>query len=241
MQNALSDRSNTVQWQHPDHPILCSFKDRKFNYSKGAKTQQLLETLNEAAQLSGIGKSLVTHDIRRGSAADAANLRPTRNIDNAALALGHRPSTTYRGTTVKYVRHNNKSKLAGRVQVEPTDNFGLQPVDVRAVDANEKKRKVSLTDIDEYLQRPENAHLTRLKTPRHAAGRAINKIRSQEAADRLRSIHAASRQSALLFPLPLPPAPKSFKNGSYSTKVIWYHDWTRSERVCRSQDIQRGV
>jgi predicted small metal-binding protein len=177
VQNALSHSRNLIQWQYPDRPILCSLALRKFDYSKGAKTQQLLETLNEAATLSGISRRLVTHDIRRGAAADAVQIRPTRTMELAAQALGHTSSSAARGITAKYAGHNTKSTLSDRLHLDSSDSFGLDPVDVRT-STIQKKRKALPAEIDEYLQRPENAHLKKLKAPRHAATRAINKLKS---------------------------------------------------------------
>ncbi|CAO2652010.1 Nn.00g002930.m01.CDS01 [Neocucurbitaria sp. VM-36] len=168
VQQALARRDNLVQWKYPERPLLCALTARKFDYDKGAQTQQLLETLNEAAILSGISQRLVTHDIRRGAAADAAQLRPSRNMVLAAEALDH--------TNAAVARESRRNI------------FGLQTIDARRTGASQKKRKVARAEIDDYLARPENAHLNKLKAPRHAATRAINKHKSESFANEL--LHA---------------------------------------------------
>ncbi|EAT82046.1 hypothetical protein SNOG_10652 [Parastagonospora nodorum SN15] len=177
VQEALTQRDGVFRWKYPERPVLCALKHRKFQYDKGASTQLLRETLNEAAQLSGITQRLVTHDIRRGAALEASQLPPRRNMEGAAEALGHSNFALMSGVTAKYVGHNTRSTLADRISVYANNDFGLAVAEDR-IETTLNKRKVSSNDIDDYLAQPENTHLKKLKVPRHAATRALIKQRS---------------------------------------------------------------
>jgi hypothetical protein len=89
VEKALSHPRQLIQWKHPERPVICSLAAKRLNYDKGAKTSQLLQVLNEAGRLSGVSQRLVTHDIRRGAAADAVRTRSQISIDNAARAMDH--------------------------------------------------------------------------------------------------------------------------------------------------------
>jgi hypothetical protein len=182
VQQALARRDKLIQWKYPDRPVLSAIVRRKFDYSKGAATQQLRETLNEAALLSGISQKLVTHDIRRGAARDAAQLQTYRNVDAAAQALDHSPISVLMGVTAKYIGYNTRSTLADRIHLEPSDRFGLTPADTRLGTA-QKKRQLDSAEIDEFLRQPKNARLNEMKDPRRAASRAIKKGRSEQLAN----------------------------------------------------------
>jgi hypothetical protein len=54
-----------------------------------------------------------------------------------------------------------------------------------------KRRKVARTEIDEFLGLPENAQFNKLKAPRHAAARAINKTKSAALANELHDVQEA--------------------------------------------------
>ncbi|KAH4319368.1 hypothetical protein HBI00_251520, partial [Parastagonospora nodorum] len=125
---------------YPERPVLCALKHRKFQYDKGASTQLLRETLNEAAQLSGITQRLVTHDIRRGAALEASQLPPRRNMEGAAEALGHSNFALMSGVTAKYVGHNTRSTLADRISVYANNDFGLAVAEDR-IETTLNKRK----------------------------------------------------------------------------------------------------
>jgi hypothetical protein len=190
-QQALARRDNLIAWKYPERPILCSLPAHKFDFARGAKPQQLLDTLREAATLSGIGQILITHDIRRGAASDATQLRPRRTMELAAQALDHSGASFAKGITGKYAGYETKSTFGDRLRVEPSDHFGLQNIDTRSLPSTGKRRKVARTEIDEFLGLPENAQFNKLKAPRHAAARAINKTKSAALANELHDVQEA--------------------------------------------------
>jgi len=83
--------------------------------------------------------------------------------------------------------------LADRLNIDSSDSFGLAAVNAR-IGTVQKKRKVTSTEINEFIGRPENAHVCKLKDPRYAATRALNKQRVRSLANER---HTASNQACL--------------------------------------------
>ena len=90
--------------------------------------------------------------------------------------MDHTTNAVTAGVTAKYLGRDRNSHWEERLHLEPEDAFGLQPLDARDL-KNERKRKVSTLQIDEFLERPENAHLRHLKVSRRTATVAINETR----------------------------------------------------------------
>ncbi|PSK42924.1 hypothetical protein B9Z65_6878 [Elsinoe australis] len=185
VQRALARSGNLIEWKYPDRPVLCALTHKRLDYARGAKAQQLQSTLKEAGAVSGISHQLQCHDIRRGAALEHAQLGGGLNYEASRQALGHSYHSLQNGVTEKYVGYyNTKAALAERIRLEPPDSLGLQTVAEPAT-TSQKRRKVLTTDIDAYLTLPENAEMHKLKRPRHAATRAINKKRNESSADEL--------------------------------------------------------
>ncbi|TIA14576.1 hypothetical protein D6C80_05620 [Aureobasidium pullulans] len=96
----------TMQWAFPDRPVLCCIEngqDRHLVLDKPAYVTQINNTLKAAAANIGVTVKVTPHDLRRGTAQEAAALNKATGIDSAAQVLGHRPITTMTGLTQKYI------------------------------------------------------------------------------------------------------------------------------------------
>ena len=71
--------------------------------STNRRVTQTNNTLKAAAARTGVTVKVTPHDMRRGTAQEAAALNKATCIDSAAQVLGHRPITTMTGLTQKYV------------------------------------------------------------------------------------------------------------------------------------------
>jgi hypothetical protein len=70
--------------------------------------------------------SAVTHDLRRGAAAEIAHLpEPLRGASDvgAARALGHQPSVRDRGITAQYIGHLREDVWSRRLEAPLDDHF----------------------------------------------------------------------------------------------------------------------
>jgi len=139
---ALRRKDRTIQWKHPDRPILPRFTgDGHLDLQSAAATNQLRLTLNEAAKLSGLAKRLRIHDIRRGAARDASRLPQQSSISNAQDELGHSNASTDAGTTKEYVGHLKKSTFSERLALDDFHSMGLRLEEVKP-----KRRKTDTFD-----------------------------------------------------------------------------------------------
>ena len=79
----------------------------------------MLKTLKKGGELIGMLSSAVTHDVRRGAAAEIAHLpEPLRGASDvgAARALGHQPSVRDRGITAQYIGHLREDVWSRRLE-----------------------------------------------------------------------------------------------------------------------------
>ncbi|KAF3032682.1 hypothetical protein E8E11_002836 [Didymella keratinophila] len=107
-QAALVHPRKPMKRRDPDRPVIC-----------------FIAVLNEAGQLPGITQRLVTHDVRRGAAADAVRLQSRTDVDNATHAMDHTANAVTAGVSTKYIGHGWNYHWEERLQFEPEDAFAL--------------------------------------------------------------------------------------------------------------------
>lgn len=70
----LSTQRKMVVWKYPQRPVIPSNRHKRLNLDTPAETSQMRETIAYATRIAGVLVPLTTHDLRRGSARDLANL-----------------------------------------------------------------------------------------------------------------------------------------------------------------------
>ncbi len=115
--------------------MLCGFEiaAQHVIIDKPAMTGQVRDTAYHASLKAGFLKPIIPHDIRRGSAQDAAQLEPAKRagLANAAVAaeLGHSAFALKNGTTAAYVGRRTSNIWAKRVDANYQDEFGAEVTD----------------------------------------------------------------------------------------------------------------
>lgn len=106
--NANSRVDKTVQWAHPEYPVMPAIASSKtfLNWTEPATAQQLRLTVRQMGLIGGVLVPLTVHDARRGSCRDLANLpseiKGTAN-PGVARAMGHTRTSLSKGVTDSYV------------------------------------------------------------------------------------------------------------------------------------------
>jgi hypothetical protein len=128
--------NKSLVWQTPDRPVLSAFKQQgcMLDLRKPAREVQLLKTLKQGCDLIGLLSSPVTHDVRRGAAAEIAHL-PKHvkggSTADAARTLNHQGSVRERGLTASYVGYLRDDTWKRRLEAPLEDVFtpdvALQP------------------------------------------------------------------------------------------------------------------
>lgn len=128
-QAAERNLSRSLVWITPERPVLCEFAQQgcKLILERPATNAQLLKSLRSACDLAAMISIPVTHDLRRGAAADIAHLpkglRGAATTD-AARALGHRGSTKDSGLTNQYIGRIHDDTWMKRLDSDFEDHFG---------------------------------------------------------------------------------------------------------------------
>ena len=97
-----------IQWTHPDRPVFAAINPLGLTLvlTKPAPAPQLADTITKAARLSGKGKALVPHDLRRGVAKDAKKMNQINpQVDcsvSVGQSLGHSRMAINLGVTDRY-------------------------------------------------------------------------------------------------------------------------------------------
>lgn len=134
----ISRPDRTIQWAFPERPVLCCIEngqDRHLVLDKSAYVTQINNTLKAAAARIGVTVKVTSHDMRRGTAQEAAALNEATGIDAAAQVLGHRPITTMTGLTRKYVGDVRSIDWERRTTLKDDLDWSLQ--------TNGKRQKVA--------------------------------------------------------------------------------------------------
>ncbi|KAF7189366.1 hypothetical protein HII31_09344 [Pseudocercospora fuligena] len=147
----LSRPSRRFIWQKPSTPVFYAYtKSQQLDFDNPAPVDQQNRFLRRGASLMGMLQLPVSHDIRRGSAADAYSLESFGNAENARMSLGHGNSSLGKGITDEYIGRHRADTWSARtagVAAKPDEPFGIQVADV-----SYKKRKLATADIDRYCE-----------------------------------------------------------------------------------------
>jgi len=151
LRTAAARNDKTIQWVHPRRPVLCAFGPgiSRVLADKPANSHQLSHTMAHAAPIAGfLAASIRSHDLRRGAAQDAANLKTKikgHATDAVAESLGHNDTKT----TKRYIGGIRDSIYTMRVEENFQDPFDLATTDSRYV----KRRRLSPAIITEMCEK----------------------------------------------------------------------------------------
>ena len=125
-------KDKTIQWINPEQPVLAGLSvwGTHLDLDRPANSHAPGSVVSRAGKLAGILGDLHSHDLRYGSAFDAANSeeRPTGYATaETARSLGHTRTTFDRRGTDAYVGSSYYDHWSHRVTHSPaTPEFGLQ-------------------------------------------------------------------------------------------------------------------
>lgn len=125
--------NKTIIWQFPERPVVCAFRafGCMLDLEQPATNIQLLKSLRQGCDLIGMLQSVVTHDLRRGAAAELAHMPgdlPGASTVGAARMLSHTNSVRDQGITADYVGHVREDTWKKRLHAEFEDEFGPETV-----------------------------------------------------------------------------------------------------------------
>jgi hypothetical protein len=113
-----------VEWLHPNRPLHPAFvmsSTTQLDLDQAASYYQLRDTLEKASALVGVedGLRLRLHDIRRGAARDASDIKSanTRGLVGAQDLLGHTNVAAQKGLTAQYAGASRDSTWAARADL----------------------------------------------------------------------------------------------------------------------------
>ncbi|OHE93642.1 hypothetical protein CORC01_11045 [Colletotrichum orchidophilum] len=126
--NSLATPLNgEIVWENPQWPLLGAFTIglNLIQFDKPAGVQQIGTTLRQAADLVGMVIPPVTHDIRRGAAADlaAANLDSQASTTHVGRRLNHTTSSRDTALTDHYIGPRLVDDLKPRLQALDNSNI----------------------------------------------------------------------------------------------------------------------
>jgi hypothetical protein len=141
--HAQSRRDKTVVWKHAERPVFCVLagSGAALDLDKPAGNHQLTQTLATVGPIAGFLTPVRSHDLRRGSGRDIANLKEgVKGIATPAVAaaLGHTNASHLRGVTSEYVGAISESTWSKRLRENYRDEYGIAVTDA----AFSKKRKI---------------------------------------------------------------------------------------------------
>lgn len=136
--NTSSRADKTVQWAHPERPVLCAQDRGVLVPDRPADTRHIRRYLQEAAELCNMTEDIRPHNIRRGVAAGSARVPTSMNADAARLQLGHSVATYTRGVTNEYIGPID-SNYHQRLDL-PDSSFGIRAMEVNKVPQYTHKR-----------------------------------------------------------------------------------------------------
>ncbi len=138
-------------WTTPEWPVFFALtRSERLDFPKPARADQQGRFLKHAASLVGMLQRPVSHDVRRGAAADIASLKDSINVEGVRRSLGHTNAARGMGITDKYMGRLKGDSWAARIEGSanaPDDEFGVQFAPTAFV-----KRKLATKDIDNWCK-----------------------------------------------------------------------------------------
>ena len=136
-------------WNKPDWPVFFAYtKGERLDFAKPARADQQGRFLRRAANLVGMMQLPVSHDLRRGAAADVSSLKQSTNLEGARRSLGHTQAAKGKGITEGYVGRSKGDSWAARI--DNSINASEDPFGVQLAPTSFVKRKIATKDIDNY-------------------------------------------------------------------------------------------
>jgi len=134
LNKAQSRRDKTVVWTEPERPVFCAYgpQGSALRQEKPAGNHQLTHTLALAGPLAGFLTPIRSHDLRRGSARDLANLDTEIKgvaTPTVAAVMGHSNATHTKGVTARYVGPISDSTWSTRLEKGYQDPYGIEVTD----------------------------------------------------------------------------------------------------------------
>lgn len=134
LNKAQSRRDKTVVWTEPERPVFCAYESQgtALRQEKPAGNHQLTQTLALAGPLAGFLTPIRSHDLRRGSARDLANLDTEIKgvaTPTVAAAMGHSNAAHAKGVTARYVGPVTDSTWSTRLEKGYQDPHGIEVTD----------------------------------------------------------------------------------------------------------------
>jgi hypothetical protein len=147
--------SKRILWANPDSPVFHALnRSQQLDMSAPAPVDQQKRFLCRAAELAGMVVAPVTHDLRRGAAADLYSLKSdthSGDTNKVRRAMGHSNTAMAKGTTDLYIGRDQGDSWAARLEQAPeytaSASFGVQ-----MVTAPFKAAKLRTEDIDRYCK-----------------------------------------------------------------------------------------
>lgn len=141
-----------VQWIKEDRPLFCAFvaTNSHLLLDKPAGNHQLTQNISQAGLKAGLLAPLHAHDLRRGSAADTANLdAKVKGVATEAVAavLGQSETTYLSGVTRQYVGSLRDDVWTKRVNENFEETFGIEAADAPFPKRQRQLTKHEITDL----------------------------------------------------------------------------------------------
>jgi hypothetical protein len=134
-------------WKNPDRPVFFALtRGERFDFFKPAGVDQQCRFLRRAAGLIGMMQLPVTHDLRRGAAANIGSLKPSTSPEGIRRDLGHTHVALNKEVTDKYVGRLKGDSWAARP--DDSANTSDDPLGVQFVPTSFVKRKIATKEID---------------------------------------------------------------------------------------------
>lgn len=117
LDNAGKRSDRTIQWTHPNEPVICRIHDKtkRLVLGSAANAYQPRRSIRLIGKISGFSQRITFHALRHGAAAEAAQLPASSfNLQNAHQILHHSHKTTASGITDHYAGPNEVDFLSAR-------------------------------------------------------------------------------------------------------------------------------
>ncbi|RDL33092.1 uncharacterized protein BP5553_08531 [Venustampulla echinocandica] len=173
-------RDRTVQWLHPDRPVLPQLRKCSafIAWDVAAGAGQVNKSTKDLALVSGVLANVISHDLRRGAFRDLANAKPSSHDSigvatrEVARVAGHAATSYLKGTTDKYVGEVEKDTYTARAE----QMFVSRKTP--AIGSPYKKRRLTKSEIDNHCK--ENNIDPADKNGRQRAGEAMHRQRKTD-------------------------------------------------------------
>lgn len=154
MRQASSRGDRTVQWLYPQRPVFPQEQRNSgiLSWDLPAPAEPVNKAVHQLGLVAGLLANIISHDVRRGSLRDVANLKPSYVTQSGvatklvAQTAGHSAASYARGTTSMYVRELEHETWSARV--EQKSESRKAPV----IGSAFKKRRLTSAELNSYCE-----------------------------------------------------------------------------------------